>query len=158
MMNTDLGSLSHDLLDEMEDMDMSDKKVSVFVTEKEKIKVNQTFVLMFVENLQAIMKTLSKAEMAVLFSVVKFAQYKNVFKITQQTIAKDTGMHRSDVSRAFKTLRANKYLLKDADEIEYVNPYLFLKGGIKEFKKTELFSQMQQMQLHFDENDIKNPY
>ena len=93
--------------------------------------------------------------MSVLFSVVKFASYKNIFKITQQSIANDTGIDRSDVSRAMKKLRDSGYLLKDKNEVEYLNPYLFLKGGIKEFKASELWKQMQ---LHFEDGEIKNPY
>lgn len=158
VLNSNIGELTGDLLAEFDEIELADKKVNVFVTDKEKIKVNQTFVLMFVENLQNIMKNLTKTEMAVLFSVVKFAQYKNIFKITQQSIANDTGINRSEVSRAMRKLRDNYYLLKDINEIEYINPYLFLKGGIKEFKGSDLFKQMQQLQLHFDEKEIKNPY
>lgn len=158
VLNSNIGSLTGDLLAEFDEQDLTDKKVNVFVSDREPSKVKQEYVLMFVENLQTIMKNLTKTEMSVLFSVVKFSQYKNVFKITQQSIANDTGINRSEVSRAMKKLRENGYLLKDDNEIEYINPYLFLKGGIKEFKTTELWKKMQQMQLHFDENEIKNPY
>lgn len=155
VMNSSIGDLTGDLLDEFSETELADKKVNVFVSDKTPVKVKQEFVLLFVENLQAIMKNLTKTEMSVLFSVVKFASFKNVFKITQQTIANDTGINRSDVSRAMKKLRESGYLLKDNNEIEYINPYLFLKGGVKEFKASELWKQMQ---LHFEEGEIKNPY
>lgn len=154
-MNSSIGDLTGDLLQEFSDEDLSDKKVNVFVSDRTPVKVKQEFVLLFVENLQAIMKNLTKNEMSVLFSVVKFASYKNIFKITQQSIANDTGIDRSDVSRAMKKLRDSGYLLKDKNEVEYLNPYLFLKGGIKEFKASELWKQMQ---LHFEDGEIKNPY
>ena len=54
-----------------------------------------------------------------------------------------------------KRLKDNNYLLIDHDGTEYVNPYLFLKGGIKEFKSTETFKQMS---LHFEDEKIKNPF
>lgn len=155
LMNSSIGDLTGDLLQEFSDEDLSDKKVNVFVSDRTPVKVKQEFVLLFVENLQAIMKNLTKNEMSVLFSVVKFASYKNIFKITQQSIANDTGIDRSDVSRAMKKLRDSGYLLKDKNEVEYLNPYLFLKGGIKEFKASELWKQMQ---LHFEDGEIKNPY
>lgn len=155
LINSSIGDLTGDLLQEFSEDDLSDKKVNVFVSDRTPVKVKQEFVLLFVENLQAIMKNLTKNEMSVLFSVVKFASYKNIFKITQQSIANDTGIDRSDVSRAMKKLRDSGYLLKDKNEVEYLNPYLFLKGGIKEFKASELWKQMQ---LHFEDGEIKNPY
>ena len=105
-MRTDLGSLSQDMINEFEEQELQDKKVSVFVTrDEEPTKVQQEYVLMFVENFQAISKQLTNREIQVLLSIVKFSQYKNVFKITQTTIAKDTGIQRSNVSVIMKKLR-----------------------------------------------------
>ena len=130
-MRTDLGSLSPDMINEFEEQELQDKKVSVFVTrDEEPTKVQQEYVLMFVENFQAISKQLTNREIQVLLSIVKFSQYKNVFKITQTTIAKDTGIQRSNVSVIMKKLREKNYILYDEEqEIEYVNPYIFSKVG-----------------------------
>ena len=48
-MRTDLGSLSQDMINEFEEQELQDKKVSVFVTrDEEPTKVQQEYVLMFV--------------------------------------------------------------------------------------------------------------
>ena len=153
--NSTLGELTPDLLGEFNDMDLSDKKVSVIVSDKEKIKVNQEFVLMFVDNVQKMLDVLTVREIKVLLSIVKFCSYRNVYKITQKTIANDIGIEVSNVCRIMKRLKENNYLLTDENGTEYVNPYLFLKGGIKEFKSTETFKQLS---LHFHDENIKNPY
>ena len=155
-LNTNLGDLSHDLLTGLDEEELQDKKVTVFVSEPEKIKVKNEFVLLFVENLQSIVNNgLTMNEFKVLLSIVKYSSYRNVFKITQTTISKDTGIDRSDVSRIMKKLKEKSYILHDENnDVDYVNPYLFLKGGIKEFKASPLFKQ-----LHFTEfDDIKNPF
>ena len=90
---------------------------------------------------------------------MKFSQYKNVFKITQTTIAKDTGIQRSNVSVIMKKLREKNYILYDEEqEIEYVNPYIFLKGGIKEFKSTNLFHQTKEKEKQLSFEGFSNPF
>ena len=153
--NSTLGELTPDLLAQFDEEELQDKKVSVVVSERDKVKVKDEFVLMFVNNVQRMLDILTVREIKVLLSIVKFCSYRNVFKITQKTISNDTGIDVSTVSRVMKKLKEKSYLLIDENGTEYVNPYLFLKGGIKEFKSTDTFKQMS---LHFHDDIIKNPF
>lgn len=119
--------------------DLADKKITVVVSkDQEKIKVNTEFVLLFTENLQILLREKTNAitftEFKVMISIVKFSSYRNVFKVTQQKVAEDTGLDKAAVSKAVKKLKDRKLLIED-EGLEYVNPHLFLKGGIKEAKK-----------------------
>lgn len=155
--NSNIGGLTNDLLDEFDQEDLQDKKVSVHIHDRDKVKVKNHFVLLFVENLQSLLvnEKLTTSELKVLLTIVKYSSYQNVFKITQKTIANDLGIDQAIISRTLKKLRTKQLILQDSDGTEYVNPYLFLKGSIKEFKATDRF---QQMSLHFSSSDIKCPY
>lgn len=156
VINSNISELSHDLL-EFNEEDLQDKKVSVHIHEQEKIKVKNQFVLLFVENLQSLLinDKITTSELKVLLCIVQYSSYQNVFKITQTTIANAVKMKRSNVSVIMKKLRDKQLLLEDPTGLEYVNPYLFLKGSIKELKATERFKQMS---LHFNDETIKNPF
>lgn len=156
VINSNISELSQDLL-EFDEEELQDKKVTVHIHEQDKIKVKNQFVLLFVENLHNLLvkEKISLSELKVLLSIVRFSSYQNVFKITQTTIAKDINMHRSHVSAIMKKLREKQLILEDSTGVEYVNPYLFLKGSIKELKATERFKQMS---LHFNDETIKNPF
>jgi predicted transcriptional regulator len=124
--------------------DLADRLKSDFSTELEnqelaivtrsKAKVEQEFVLMFVENVQTVVHDLTKNEFLVLLSIVKFSQYKNVYNVTQGKIADDSGIAQSQVSRAMKRLKEKNFLI-EKDGLQYVNPFLFIKGGITTLKK-----------------------
>lgn len=106
----------------------------ISIITRSKAKVSQEFVLMFVENVQSVAHDLSKNEFLVLLGIVKFSQYQNVYNLTQAKIAEDTKIPQPQVSRAMKKLKERHYLLAK-DGIEYINPYLFIKGGITSLKK-----------------------
>jgi len=111
--------------------ELENKELAIIT--RSKVKVEQEFVLMFVSNVQSVIDELTKNEFKTLLSIVKYSQYKNVYNVTQSSIANDSGIAQSEVSRAMRKLKSKFYLL-EKDGIEYVNPYLFIKGGITALK------------------------
>lgn len=158
LMESNVEDLTSDLLEGLEDEDLADKSVTVLIADREKIKVKDEFVLLFASNLQTLLVNdkLSLRELKILLTIVKFSQYKNVFNVTQQVIADNAGLDKANVSRDMKKLRSKGFILHDKiTGVDFVNPYLFLKGSVKEFKSSPLAKQ-----LHFFEmdEDIKNPF
>lgn len=108
---------------------------SIAIVTRAKAKVNQEFVMMFVENAQTALNDLTKSEFKVLLSIAKLAQYQNVFNVTQSAVSEDCKVNQSDVSRTMKKLREKRYLLKHpTNKMEYINPNLFTKGGINQIR------------------------
>jgi predicted transcriptional regulator len=120
-------TLENDFGDELENREIA-------IVTRSKAKVEQEFVLMFVENVQSVVHEISKTEFLVLLSIVKFSQYKNVYNVTQQKLADDLTISQSQVCRAMKRLKEKNFLLNNKG-LEYVNPFLFIKGGITTLKK-----------------------
>ena len=108
---------------------------SLAIVTRQKVKVSQEFVMLFVVNAQRALNEFTKTEFKILLSIAKFAQYKNVFSVTQAAISEDCGVDQSDVSRAMKKFRDKDYLLKHpTNGLEYLNPNLFAKGGITQLR------------------------
>lgn len=156
LINTAVDTVQRDLIDELEEIeDLHDKKITINISENEKIKVNDQFVLMFVSNFQRLMEILTHRELKVLLALVKFSEYKNVFKVTQKALEKETGIKQSNISIILNKLKDKNFILEDEENgVEYINPFLFLKGSIKEFKKSDLYKQL----YNADFNNIKNPF
>lgn len=156
VINSNISELSQDLLG-FDEEDLQDKKVTVHIHEKDKIKVKDQFVLTFVGNLQNLLvhEKLTTSELKVLLTIVQYSSFQNVFKITQKTISNDLNISEAMVSKTMKKLREKQLILEDSTGVEYVNPYLFLKGKITEFKASERFKQMS---LHFNDEIIKSPF
>lgn len=135
-------------LDEVEDTD-----IALTIHKKDKMKVQQEFAMVFIQNLDKVIDIVSKNELRVLVSIVKHCQFKNVFKVTQQAIADDLNLDKGNVSRAFKRLKELKLLLVDEKtKMEYVHPFLFVKGGLKEMKSTDEYKQL--CLFHDDESSL----
>lgn len=156
LINTAVDTVQRDLIDELEEIeDLHDKKITINISDNEKIKVNDQFVLMFVSNFQRLMEILTHRELKVLLALVKFSEYKNVFKVTQKALEKETGIKQSNISIILNKLKDKNFILEDEENgVEYINPFLFLKGSIKEFKKSDLYKQL----YNADFNNIKNPF
>lgn len=158
VMETNVDDLTDDLLEGFSNDEMRDKSVTVLIADREKVKVKDEFVLLFASNLQTLLinDKLSLRELKILLTIVKFSQYKNVFNVTQQVIADNAKLDKANVSRDMKKLREKGFILHDKiTGVDFVNPYLFLKGSVKEFKASAIAKQ-----LHFFEmdEDIKNPF
>ncbi len=75
-----VGELEETLKNQFKDK-IEDKSIAIVT--RAKAKVNQEFVMMFVENAQTALNDLTKSEFKVLLSIAKLAQYQNVFNVTQ---------------------------------------------------------------------------
>lgn len=158
VLTSDIQGLSTDLLDGLSEAELKDKEVSVLITERDKIKVKDEFVLLFAANLQTLLVNdkLTLMELKILLTIVKFSQYKNVFNVTQKVIAENAKVEKGNVSRTFRKLKEKGYLLHDPKTgVDFVNPYLFLKGSVKEFKASDFAKQLQFFEM---DKDIINPF
>jgi len=160
VIDSDIHDLSDDLLEGLDIEDVADKNVTVFISDRDKIKVQDEFVMLFASNLQKLIVNdkITIREMKVLLTIVKFTQFKNVFNVTQKVLADDAKITASAVSQVMKKLKAKGLVLHDTDTgVDFLNPYLFLKGSIKEFKKSSIAQQLRFKEFDMDE-DIKNPF
>jgi len=160
LIESDIENLSDDLLEDLDIDDVSDKNVSVFISDRDKIKVQDEFVMLFASNLQKLIVNdkITMREMKVLLTIAKFTQFKNVFNVTQRVLADDAKITPSAVSQVMKKLKAKGLVLHDSQTgVDFLNPYLFLKGSIKEFKKSSIAKQLRFKEFDMDE-DIKNPF
>ena len=158
IMNSSIEEMSEDLIEGLEPEEIKDKNVTVFISDRDKIKVKDEFVLLFASNLQTLLvkDKISLRELKILLTIVKFSQFKNVFNVTQRVIAENAGLDKASVSRDMKKLKSKGFILHDKiTGVDFVNPYLFLKGSVKEFKASPIAKQ-----LHFFEmdEDISNPF
>ena len=137
-------------------IDPESTKVNIFIGE-DKIGVNSDFVMLFASNLQRLLcrNKLTINEMKILLTIVTYSQYRNMFKVSQKAIAKETGIHKGNVSKYYKSLKEKGIILEDENENEFINPYLFVKGKMKEMKATKLFKSMHLLQY---DDDIENPF
>lgn len=103
---------------------------------------------MFIQHVQVALNQINKTEFKVLLSIVKLSQYRNVFNITQSRIAEDSELLQYQVSKAMSTLKEKSFILKK-DGVEYVNPFLFVKGGLTAIKseKAGALSAVRQLNL-----------
>jgi predicted transcriptional regulator len=110
------------------------EETKVNISTRQKVKLTNEFVMLFVENFYRLLPLLKKSEIQVLLCIIRFLNYKNVFAITQKSIAEDTGLDKSSVSNAFKKLKSLKILVETDTGIGYINPYIFGKGSLLEIK------------------------
>lgn len=160
MKSTNIADVSDELIEGLQLEDVADKNVTVLISERDKISVKDEYVMLFATNLQTLLvkNKLNLTELKVLMTVVKFTQFKNVFNVTQTVIANDANMDKANVSRVMKSLRKKGLILHDEKTgVDFLNPYLFLKGSIKEFKASPIAEQLRFEGFDMDE-DIKNPY
>lgn len=109
-------------------------KKNVFIDNRNDIE--HLFSLTFISNLQSALKDLTVRDLSVLLTIIKLASFRNVYSIKQVTIAKDTGLNKSDVSKSLKKLKELNYLITDENnDISYVNPYLFFTGSIAQLRE-----------------------
>lgn len=158
LMESNVIDLTDDLLEGLDEKTMADKRVTVLIANDEKIKVKDEFVLMFASNLQTLLinDKLSLRQLKILLTIVKFSQFKNVFNVTQQVIADNAKIDKANVSREMKKLKEKGFILHDKiTGVDFVNPYLFLKGSVKEFKSSSIAKQLKFFEM---DEDIKNPF
>jgi hypothetical protein len=101
------------------------------------------FVLMFTKNALKAFLDLNKSEQIVLVALTNICNYGNVWQVTHQALAEETRLARPTVSNCIKTLKSKGYLLKDPDNgMEFINPFLFLKGSMDDFMKSNAYKKI----------------
>lgn len=135
----------------LEQFEMSGAETVNLIKTGQKVKVKNEFVMLFVENFQRLVPLLTKNELCVMLSILKFMNYQNVFSLTQKAISKDTGIPQANVSRAMKGLRERKILAENELGVGYINPYVFSKGHILEVKKN-----LGQLSLVFTDKSLES--
>lgn len=102
------------------------------------------FVLMFTRNALKAFLDLNKSEQIVLAALTNICNYGNVWQVTQQALAEETKLARPTVSNCIRNLKEKGYLLKDPDTgMEFINPFLFLKGSMEDFKKSSAYKKIE---------------
>lgn len=131
--------------------------VNLIKTGAAKIKVKQEFIMLFVENFQRLVPILTKNELKVMLSILKFMTFANVFSVTQKAISADSGVPLANVSRAMTALKKWQILSFSKEGVGHINPYIFSKGKLLEVKKT-----LPQLSFVFENSmeteKIKNPF
>ena len=78
-------------------------------------------------------KGISRCSLRIFLFLLKIMEYENKITVTQVWIAKQLGIHESDVSRSFKYLVENGLLFKEIDEFDRkfyrVNPDICWRGS-----------------------------
>lgn len=88
--------------------------------------------------LQAINKyDITMAELKTLLVITDVTAFRNALSITQATIAKILGVKTPMISRHFKKFYEIGILFKDAEGSIWVNPAIFAKGNLWDFKANE---------------------
>ncbi len=122
-----------------------------------KVKVKQDFIMLFVENFQRLVPLLTKNELKVMLSILKFMGYSNVFSVTQKAISNDSGVPVANVSRAMAVLKKLMILSVSVDGVWYINPFIFSKGKLLEVKKNIPILAMV-FGGNLETGEIKNPF
>lgn len=113
---------------------LGDSKAAIYVGRK-KIKPLNEFVLLFYENLREIIEEydLNTTNLRVLLVLIEKMEFGNLVQLNQSALAKELGMQRQNLHRAFKKLK-DIGLLLEIDSSLYVNPHVIAKGQLIEQK------------------------
>jgi len=95
-----------------------------------------TYVHAFTQNLMKIGDNISGAEFKILFYFCHLMQHGNLLLINfnQKSLAEDTGMSQSNVSKSLKKLKEKGILIEDNGHT-FINSNLFLKGQYHSLNK-----------------------
>lgn len=105
-----------------------DVKITTIVQNDKKITLKEQFVMAFTSNLRALAElNISQNELKVITYILEVMEYGNLISINQTSIAKELGLHKSNVSYAFKKL-VQKNILVKKDGHTFMNSNLFSKG------------------------------
>jgi len=105
-----------------------DVKVTTIVNTEKKISLKDQFVMAFTSNLRALAElNISQNELKVITYILEVMEYGNLISINQTAIAKELGLHKSNVSYVFKKLVSKNILIKHNGHT-FMNSNLFAKG------------------------------
>jgi len=105
-----------------------DVKVTTIVNTEKKVSLKDQFVMAFTSNLRALAElNISQNELKVITYILEIMEYGNLISINQTAIAKELGLHKSNVSYVFKKLVTKNILIKQNGHT-FMNSNLFAKG------------------------------
>ncbi|VUS45426.1 hypothetical protein SB6407_05575 [Klebsiella pasteurii] len=105
-----------------------DVKVTTIVNTEKKVSLKDQFVMAFTSNLRALAElNISQNELKVITYILEVMEYGNLISINQTAIAKELGLHKSNVSYVFKKLVTKNILIKQNGHT-FMNSNLFAKG------------------------------
>lgn len=103
-------------------------KITTIVKNDKKLTLKDQFVIAFTSNLRALADlNISQNELKVITYILEVMEFGNLISINQSSIAKELGLHKSNVSYVFKKLVAKNILIKK-DGHTFMNSNLFAKG------------------------------
>lgn len=136
---TDVGQFSNDLKQKLGD----DAKISVIYANQYRAKPKEPFALLFYETCLSLLlkKVIGLNEVVLLLYLVKTVDDDNlVLSLTKAKIAKDLGVDRSTVSRAWRKLSDEKIILESEDDHVYINPHLINRSGLAKMRESATYS------------------
>ena len=121
--------LSLNTVEEINKMqEKGDVKVTTIVQNEKKVSLKDQFVMAFTSNLRALAElNISQNELKVITYILEVMEFGNLISINQTSIAKELGLHKSNVSYTFKRLVEKNILIKK-DGHTFMNSNLFAKG------------------------------
>ena len=121
--------LSLNTVEEINKMqEKGDVKVTTIVQNEKKVSLKDQFVMAFTSNLRALAElNISQNELKVITYILEVMEFGNLISINQTSIAKELGLHKSNVSYTFKRLVEKNILIKK-DGHTFRNSNLFAKG------------------------------
>ncbi|HHH1674523.1 TPA: helix-turn-helix domain-containing protein, partial [Yersinia enterocolitica] len=107
------------------------EEITIKASTKKKTSFKDDFSLVFKTNIGTLAKMkLTPTSFRITIYLFSILDYGNILvNFSQSRIAEDLGLHKSNVSRAFKELFDNKILIRDAEDGHvYLNSNLCVKG------------------------------
>lgn len=111
---------------------------TAIIVGRQRVKPLNQFVMLFYANLRQIIEEhdLNTTTLKVLLMLIEKMEYGNLVQLKQSALAKEMGMQRQNINRAFRTLKDIGLLLELETGI-YVNPHVITKGELVKFKYDE---------------------
>lgn len=152
---TDVSDFSASLKKELGE----EAKVSVIYTNPYRAQPKEPFSILFHSPCLDLLlkKMIGLNEVVLLLYLVKTIDADNlVLSLTKAKIAKDLGLSRSVISRAWKKLVDVKVILEDEGDHVYINPHLITRSGLAKMRESSTYQLARsEMQKYSVENPFK---
>lgn len=108
--------------------------------ERYNLKPNLEFGMIFPKVIRVLIKdcNLTTSEINTLMTVFDMMAFNNMFSLSQQAIANEVGISKQAVSKHFKKFYDIGILHKDGCGAIWVNPIIFAKGKLWDFKNNKI--------------------
>lgn len=110
--------------------------------DKHNLKPNIGFGMVFPQVISALLDDgFTAKELQTFMKVCELVEFSNALSITQTTIAKQTNTDKATISKHFKKFYTLGLLFKDEDGSVWINPVVFAKGKLWDFKNNKIIYQ-----------------